>query len=42
MRSKCNLAPPKPPAPVIMSAEERRQYLGMVALWRIFDLYLEG
>ncbi|MDD1761448.1 MAG: hypothetical protein LUQ59_04370 [Methanothrix sp.] len=41
-RNRCNLAPPDPPTPTpkLLEAEERRHFLGMIALWRLFDLYL--
>jgi len=39
-RNRCNLAPPAPPTPKLLEAEERRIFLRMIALWRLFDLYL--
>jgi len=39
-RNRCNLAPPDPHTPKLLEAEERRHFLGMIALWRLFDLYL--
>jgi hypothetical protein len=42
MRNKSNLVPPKAPEPIILGAEERKAYLGMINLWRCFDQYFEG
>jgi len=39
-RNRCNFAPLDPPNPKQLEAEERRHFLGMIALWRLFDLYL--
>ena len=43
-RSKSNLiqAVPKPPEAVILGAEERAAFLGMIHLWRCFDQYFVG
>jgi len=41
-RSKSNLVPPIQLAPKIMDADARRYFLGMIALWRCFDLYFFG
>jgi len=41
-RSKSNLikATPKPPEAVILGAEERKAFLGIVHCWRMFEMYL--
>jgi len=41
-RNRCNLEQPQPPEPRLMEAQERRSYLGMLALFRLLDLYFWG
>jgi len=43
-RNKSNLVAtqPKPPEKRLLTAQERRHYLNIIGLWRVFDLYFYG